>query len=317
MTSISTGKSQGQLRRDEAKRRAEQRRRQRLFAQVAALFVAIAIVAVGVWWLVRSDSSTASAGESLYQFDTADFHSLAFDPILADTVYFGHHGGLKVSNDGGENWDDTSLTGVDAMQLGLPTSNPNRRYAAGHDVFYVSGDGGVSWQPQDNDLPGTDLHSFTTSPSDAMRLYASPVGQGLFTSADGGTTWQPIASPAAGGASALVVDPSDPLHVFAGVGNGVSESFDGGVTWQPRTAPSGRVVSLAIAPTDLLTLYAGTDQGVWRQSGDSAWERLSVTTSGAVLALAVNPNQTEQLALVDQEGKYYRSDDAGLTWAER
>lgn len=317
MSQTTQAKNRTQQRREEAQRRAAQRRRQRLLTRIGAFALAGIVVAAGVWWLIaRSDSSS---GQALSQFDTNDFHSLAFEPGDADTIYFGHHGGLKVSRDAGKSWDDTALEGVDAMHLAAPPADTSRRYAAGHNVFYVSADGGTTWNSQPNNLPGLDLHAFAGSPSDPLRLYTAPAGQGIFTSADGGTTWEPITMPPGADRApvALVVAPDDPQHVYAGAGSAVSESTDGGQTWQelPGSGPAGMVISLAIAPDEAATLYAGTDQGLFTRTADGSWRELVVDTSGAVLAVAISPTQTERIAIIDQNGNFYRSDDAGENWS--
>jgi photosystem II stability/assembly factor-like uncharacterized protein len=206
------------------------------------------------------------------------------------------------------------------MQLAVPPADSSRLYAAGHDVFYVSTDGGESWASQPNNLPSLDLHAFAGSPSDPLRLYTAPAGQGIFTSADGGATWEPITLPPGADRApvALVVAPDDPLHVYGGTGSTVAESTDGGKTWQelPGSGPAGSVITLAISPDEPTTLYAGTDQGLFTRTTDGTWRDLEVDTSGAVLAVAVRPTQPERVAIVDQNGNFYRTDDAGESWSD-
>jgi photosystem II stability/assembly factor-like uncharacterized protein len=309
-----------QHRREETKRRAQQRQRQRLLTRIGAVVLAGVLVAAVAWWY--SSQSESSSGQALYQFTTNDFHSLAFDPTDADRIFFGHHGGLMVSDDGGESWDDTALTGADAMQLAVPPADASRMYVAGHDVFYVSTDGGETWSSQPNNLPSLDLHAFAGSPLDPLRLYTAPAGEGIYTSADGGSTWEPIAMPPGADRApvALAVAPDDPLHVYAGAGSTIAESADGGRTWQelPGEGLAGTtVIALAIDPDIPTTLFAGTDQGLFTRTADGAWQELAVDTSGAVLAVAISPNQPERVAIVDQNGNFYRSDDAGESWTDK
>lgn len=297
--------------------RRNARRRQRGWLRSGILVFAVVLAGIAAWWAIERSGS--SGGQALYQFNTQDFHSLAFDPASADTLYFGHHQGLKVSRDVGETWSDTDLTGADAMALAFPGGG-ERRYIAGHNVFFVSTDSGKTWQPQRHNLPDLDLHGFAASPSDPNRLYTYAVGiGGLFTSGDGGATWEARALPPgmAMGMLPLAVAPDDPLSVYAATGNQVVESRDGGKTWQGQSGPPSAVSAIAAAPVNPGVLYAGTADGLWKRASDSDWLKLPVTPHGAVLAVAASATQPERVAIVDQEGYFFRSDDGGQSWIRR
>ena len=304
-----------QRRRERAQRNTRQRRQQRLLVQSGLAASAVVVLLLGVWWFIGR--SELAAGEALHQFDTQDFHSLAFDPDDADTVYFGHHEGLMMSDDGGETWADTALSGVDAMQLAMPRGEPERRYVAGHDVFYVSTDAGQSWSEQPNDLPGLDLHAFAASSSGPDRLYAIPLGNGLWTSADGGVAWAEATMPAGAETQpiALAVSPSDSETVYLARNGEIAVSTDGGVTWESTPGPGGIITTLAVASDEDETLYAGTNQGTYRL--ENSWRRLSLKTDGVVVTLAVNANDPDRVAVIDLGGNFYRSDDAGTSWQMR
>lgn len=321
MTSTSSNRSDRRAQQKaERQRKAHRRRIQRLTVRYGAL-VGVAIIAgLGIlWWRAGDDGGDgAAAGQALHQFDTADFHSLAFDPTDENSLYFGHHYGIKVSVDGGETWEDGALRDVDVMQQASPPANPDRRYAAGHDVFQVSNDGGQTWQPQPNDLPALDIHGFAAAPTDADRLYAfEVVSRGFYTSADGGSTWETLPLPP-GMATAnlpLAVAYDDPLHLFAGVGNQVLESRDGGRSWEAIEGAGGDVVAIAAVPNNPNAVFVGTVQGIARYEPNTGWQELPLTSDGAVLAIAVHPTQPDTVGVVDQQGNFYRSDDGGQTWA--
>jgi photosystem II stability/assembly factor-like uncharacterized protein len=309
--------TQAGRRRQQARERAARRAKRRVVLRVGALAALVTAVALGVWWFAMRDGDTTA--RPIYRFETQDFHSLAFDPGNPDRLFFGHHNGLMVSDDAGRTWQVGALRGADAMQLAMPAADPRRRYAAGHDVFYASIDGGASWQPQPNNLPGLDLHTFAGSSSDPLRLYAIPVGHELFTSADGGATWQPMTAPP-GAERALVslaVDTADPLRVYAGVGGYVHESRDGGLTWETITDVPAMVLALAAGRDQPGEMFAGTVDGLYRRDGGGEWRKLPVETDGSVLAVAISPARPERVAIIDQQGNLYRSDDRGTSWNSR
>lgn len=295
--------------------RRNARQNRAIWMIAAAILLLVATVSV---WKVGSQAG-ATDGQALYQFDTQDFHSLAFDPENPDRIYFGHHYGLKVSDDAGKSWNDTTMSGVDAMQLAIPTADPQRRYVAGHEIFYTSVDGGQTWRSQPNNLPGLDLHTFAASASDPMRVYAIPLGFGFFSSADGGETWNQATLPPEGDRAhvALAVSPSDPDHLFAGLKSRIFESHDAGNTWTELSATAeGIIVALTVSESaGETTLYAGTSQGLFRSQTGTDWERLPLVTEGAVLAVATTGQSANRIAVIDQQGHFYRSDDGGSTWS--
>ena len=315
MSQASRTRTRAEERRAAAQRRIRDRRRRRQARIAGFAALAIALAVGGVWWGVNR--SNGASGQALYQFRESDYHSLALDPANPDTVYFGNHAGLQVSRDGGVSWSDTSLTGQDAMGLAAPAGG-QRRYAAGHNVFAVSDDGGETWRPQTNNLPGLDLHALAGSPSDPMRVYTSPAGQGFFTSADGGATWSTIAAPPVGGGGmgivALAVAADDPLHVYAG-SSGLAESRDGGQTWTTLQSPPGAVMALATSSSAGGQLYAGTERGVYARVAEGGWRRVALDANGTILALAAAPVLGgDRIVALDDGGNFYRSDDGGATW---
>lgn len=295
---------------------ASRRARRRRYGPLVLVIILLVAVGISIWWTRTRDDGVS--GTAIFQFQTADVHSLVFDLADADTLFFGHHGGLSVSEDGGFTWLDSSLSGADAMQQSVALAEPPRHYVAGHDVFMVSVDDGATWQPQPNNLPSLDLHSFAGSPSDANRLYAVPAGMGLWTSNDGGATWTETALPSTPDTQpvALAVAPNRPERVYLARGGQIAISDDAGANWQTTPAPEGIVYTIAVAADVDETLYAGTNQGLWRRPADGSWERMAVEASGDILALAISPAQPLRVAVVDSNGNFYRSDDGGASWID-
>lgn len=299
--------------RERMQREARARQRKRRLLMSGLLAFTITGIAIGVWAITTRVGSGQDA-RALYQFHTQDVHSLAFDPGDANTVFFGHHTGLKVSHDAGLTWQDVAVGNVDAMQLAMPATGGDRRYLAGHSVFMVSTDSGKTWRNQPTNLPGLDLHTFTASPTDPLRLYTVPVGvSALFASTDGGSQWQQLPLPQGGSSGmGLAVAPDSPLHLYAGIGARIAESRDGGKTWATQPGPTSEIIQLAVDPSGVL--YAGTVQGLAKRGADGTWHTLPLPAQTAVFAVAVSATQPDRVAVVDQQGHFYRSDDGGQSW---
>lgn len=286
---------------------------------VALVAAAVGALGAGLWVSLRGIGSTG--GGPIATLRTADFHALAWSLRDPDTVYFGHHDGVMKSTDAGVTWSATiAQRNFDAMGLAVDLADPQRLLMAGHDVFFASVDGGATWQPLRHNLPGTDMHGFAMSPSDANRLYAYVVGFGLWQSADGGLAWRPLSGQLPGDVYNLVAAGGEPEVLYAAsMSRGVLRSDDSGRNWAETASRTGaqRVVAVAAQPEMPSTVYAATDGGLYKSSdGGSSWLKLPFPGLNAV-ALAISPVQPSRiLAIAAREGQglVYRSDDGGQTW---
>lgn len=281
---------------------------------VAGLGVAVASWSV---WRLRASVGPSGAGQPISRLQTQDFHSLAFSPEEPDTVYFGHHGGLLVSRDGGRKWQPTSLQNVDAMALAAPPSDPQIRYAAGHNVFLKSVDGGQTWQSVGSNLPGLDIHGFAVDPDRSDLVYAHVVGFGLFRSEDAGEIWE-LRSTNLAAVNLAVGETAETIYA-TGAQSGLLLSIDGGRTWSPIPGPIGEG-ALAVSfhrPTGRLYVTTfGRGGGLYLSSdAGETWQTLGLKAN--LLAVAVSPHDPGRLIAVDDQGWVYASHDAGVTWSNQ
>ena len=238
-----------------------------------------------VWFPVFDGQPVASIG------------ALAVAPSAPDVVYVGsgestlrdsagYGNGVYKSIDAGRTW--THL-GLDATQhigkIAVHPTNP--------DVVFVAAIG---------------------------QLYAPNAERGVYRSTDGGRRWERVLGPSADvGAVEVVIDPTDPHVVYAGLwntrrapwftyaptngpGGGIYKSVDGGTTWRRLTnglpaAGIGRT-GIAVARTNPRRVYAVVDCLV----PDPAAPVPAPAAAGR--RAAPRPGQ----------GGFFRSDDAGETW---
>ena len=286
--------------------------------QVSPLLIVIPLLAIAVIAMVTLNMPSARGPAPLATLTTQDFHSLAWSPTEADTVFFGHHDGMLVSRDGGATWQPASLNGVDAMSLATAPTAPQRMYAAGHGAFYRSDDSGASWSPVPGPLQTADIHGFAVSPEDADRLYAFVADQGLLTSSDGGSTWQPLMN-APTRITALAAGAGQTLYA-GGIQGIIYTSADGGASWQQENiGMSGDVSSLVYEPESnsviATAVMAGSNQGMLhRRAASGGWSMTSLEGMGIPLALSIDPQNTDTLLLVNNQGEVYRSTNGGASW---
>lgn len=267
--------------------------------------IAVVLVAVALWWL---GSSTSTSPVAWARLGTADVHALSFDPSDPDRLLFGHHDGLLATIDGGRTWQPTTLAGSDAMNVAR--LDAERLQIAGHEVYLESTDGGQTWAAVPNDLPGLDLHAFAVDPGDSDRAWVFAVGFGLFRTEDAGRHWERLDP---NNWAALTAYRRDGVTVLAAIGpEGLVRSRDGGTSWEPMAYPDAPLAAMAATP-DGSIIYAATAAGI-RQSTD---EGASWTDTGfpyQALALAVSAADPGVLAAVDRDTLFYRSSDGGKTW---
>ncbi len=120
----------------------------------------------------------------------------------------------------------------------------------------------------------------------------------------------------AGHPLAVLVDPANPAHIYAGTeANGVAVSTDGGLSWSSHSAglpPNTAVSALLIHGA---TVFAGTSAGVYSDNG-AAWVAAStgLPAGDGVDALAfATTDQTILLAGTETNG-ISRSADGGAHW---
>lgn len=213
---------------------------------------------------------------------------------------------MLVSRDGGRNWIAVGPRG-DAMAIAMPPETKTA-YAAGHDVLLRSDDGGATWERARADLPGTDIHALTGSPSQPGRFYAYVVGRGLFRSDDTGRTWQPLGDAVAIGALAAVRGEQVDV-LFALTTSGTQRSADAGRSWNVVPEATGK--ALGGAGT---TLYVADGAAITvSEDGGKRWQRRAFPGRDVMLVAAA-PSEPKTAYIVTGALEVWRSLDAGATW---
>jgi photosystem II stability/assembly factor-like uncharacterized protein len=271
----------------------------------------------------------------------------------------GTTGGLFRLDTASERWEKLGAglpDPVEARCIAVQPGTADTVYVGTQSGPYRSTDAGTSWQRLD--LPGKDrlIWSILLHPSDAQTLYLGAQGTTIYRSRDGGESWQELSPPAPKGmvrmgfpcrVIRLVLDPSDPNQIYAGLEvGGVLRSRDGGDSWEdcndglleftkePRlrsrigsdTETEGMMDShaLALSPARPGMVWLANRLGLFR-SGDSGthWQeigigRFSPLTYARDVKVSRHDPKTLYAALsiaaVSDEGSLYRSRDLGETW---
>ena len=246
--------------------------------------------------------------------------------------------GIWRSADGGEPWARVSqgIYSESAVRaLAVDPIAPSVIYAGVDDGIYRSEDQGQSWQRLDSPMNDIPIWALAIDPVDPSIIFAGTRPAALFRSRDRGKTWQRLSVEIAEECpnvriprvTALVVDPLDHTHIWAGIEvDGVRRSRDGGNSWDTVT---GGIVDpdihdLAITagpPKTLLTItprevFSSTDDGATWVPGE-AGRQVSIPYCRPVAIKADDP-QTIFMGNGDgafeSTGAIHRSRDLGRTW---
>ncbi len=246
-----------------------------------------------------------------------------------DLVYFAGaaSGGLWKTTDGGLAWrpvfDDKAVSSVCA--LAAAPSDPQIMFAGTGESFirsnvtigngvYKSTDGGETWTLSGLENSGrvSRIVIHPTNPDIIFvcamgHAYAPQKDRGVYKSVDGGKSWKQVLFVDENtGASDLVMDPTNPRILFAGMwqlslknwnrtsggpGSGLHMSTDGGDTWKKLTGnglPEGPVGKIALT--------------------------MSPAAPNRVYALIETGDGVETMGKKPESGELWRSEDKGKNW---
>jgi photosystem II stability/assembly factor-like uncharacterized protein len=132
-----------------------------------------------------------------------EINSIAVHPRNPNLVFIGTNNyGVMISNDGGKNFvpSNTGFSGRFVDAIVTDRENPSRVYATtintttGGGFFFVSNDGGASWQPSMRNMPPRLIgYSILQDERDANTVYLG-TNLGVYRSVDRGVSWSPIAA---------------------------------------------------------------------------------------------------------------------------
>ena len=240
-------------------------------------------------------------------------------PNQPKVFYFGATGGgVWKTTDGGETYANISdgYFGGSIGSVAVAPSDPNILYVGGGEVtvrgnvssgkgVWKSLDAGSSWTysglPNSRHIPRMVVH-----PQNPDIVYAAVLGdlykpnndRGVYKSIDGGTSWKKILfSDAQAGAVELVMDPSNPRHLYAS-------------TWRIQRTP----YSLSSGGKGS-ALWKSTDSGAtWKEiSKNKGYAKGTLGIIGVTVS-PVNANRVWSIVENKEEGGVYRSDDGGENW---
>jgi len=158
-------------------------------------------------------------------FNHVPVMDIAIDSSDPKIVYAATQNGLFKSTNSGEDW--TSFSGLPqgaARTTGISPKNPDMLFAGIELMgFYLSQDGGVSWQQVSAGLEPNGSHrDLVFDPSNPQIVYLADLMSGVYRSTDGGKSWKKINNGLSTRAVTSLSISSNGQHLYAGTnGEGV------------------------------------------------------------------------------------------------
>jgi hypothetical protein len=180
---------------------------------------------------------------------TSHVRAIALDPNAEDHLYVAVEAGALVrSYDGGQTWEDRKPGGpYDSHTLALPATAPGTIYSAAGDGFFVSRDGGDTWEQSMAGLRHHYCWSVAADPANPetlilsaargpMQAHTPSAAASAIYRRSGDEPWQQASEglPREDGmlAASVAAAETEPGAFYAASNLGVFQSADAGQTWQ-------------------------------------------------------------------------------------
>jgi photosystem II stability/assembly factor-like uncharacterized protein len=259
----------------------------------------------------------------------ADNHALLMPAATPGRVYTVNDGGIDVSEDGGQTWENRSRGLAVTMFYDVDVAQTNSKVFGGgcqDNGTQVTATGG----PDDfRDLTGGDGGWIIFDPTNEGHIFASIYNLNIFRRLPNGQ-WDNI-SPLAPQEEKdsiwmcyLEVSPADSKTLFAG-SQRVWRTIDDGRTWKAVSEPldNSPITAIAIAGSDPQRVYIGTENGGFFRSedGGTTWSgNLAGTLPGQTITrIDIRPDDPSVVVLcIGNFGHshVFRSDDGGDNWLD-
>lgn len=249
----------------------------------------------GKGYRVSTDNGKTFGDVKLDNLSVRDFVQMPNNPqVWIAAVNEPSIGGVAISYDNGENWENTSLPRCNTsnfISLAMQPGNPPQFFGA--DVISGVVASADTFSTCNRVFETAPLRDIAISPLNPNLVFAGASGPpygGVYVSNDGGKTWEQDANHNLKHLRILSIHPSsyDPAIVFCSAdsllplsagrqGTGIYRSLDTGKTWELAGAAGARVYSIIEHPKESrIMLAAGDDSGIW-VSGNwgKKWEQVN------------------------------------------
>ena len=285
---------------------------------------------------VKSESFYAATTEGFWLTNTGgkswmlttsrelEINSIAVHPETPDRIFIATNNyGVMVSNDGGRNFQQTNnnFTSRFTLSVTADIERPNRLYSATHNTatgggfFFVSDNGGATWQPSMKNLAANriSIHTMLQDRANPENIYIG-TNVGIFHSADRGASWTQLTPPKP------KPQPRRPVRRTTAKGKTAPAK-----TVKPASTQTIEKIPALTEQVNVLVhtedgkngILAGTDKGLFRTYDvKSGWEKIyfGEGINEQVFAVFTSPNDPQTIWVGTAGSGVLLSRDDGETW---
>jgi len=227
--------------------------------------------------------------------------------------------------------EQTNIYSIDQNE-----NNPNVLYCGTEpgDIF-KSTDAGSTWNCMSFSLTTGSIGAIKSDPTDEDIVYAGTSGY-ILKSMDGGNSWNVVLTSSGFYANEIMINPGNPLLIYACSDNGLWTSADAGSNWTQVYAE--RCYDIKAKPGDPSRIYLlknnftldicefllSTDSGNSFNVQNNGWyfssDPARVDYGGRIAVSAADPSRVYAYLIGDSKPNdfgyigIYKSDDSGITW---
>ena len=282
---------------------------------------------------------------------------IAFDSKDPNRAYCGTFGdGLWKTDDSGKTWNSIGKDEISSSNIMSVSVNPlekeHNRFSKVYvgtepSAFYVSSDGGESWERMSelNKLESSKSWSFPPRPwthhvrwiepdvNNPDYIFVAIEAGALVQSRDGGRTWIDRVKQGPYDTHTLATHKKAPKRLYSAAGDGYFESFDYGESWNSPIEGLKHYYLLGLAidsadPQNIIVSASLSAQQahsrenaksfVYRKSmNDEKWNAVSKglpESNGTIISIfASNPNSAGEFYAINNRG-IFSSTDSGVSW---
>ncbi len=293
------------------------------------------IVYAGTWHLPWKTTDGGKNWSSIKQgvIEDSDVFSIIIDPAKPRTIFLSACSGIYKSENAGSLFKKIQGIPSTARRTRVLMQDPSNRevvYAGTTEGLYKTSDGGRNFTRMTG--PDVIVNDVFVDPGNPSHVLIATDRGGVLASTDGGASFTPANEGFSGRkVEALLVDRTDPSHLYAGVVNdksygGVFASTNGGVTWkQLGQGLEGRDV-FALAQDPDGTIWAGTSKGIFALGSGAAdtpatWQAKNLIANTVIKAATethagkrINIEKQVKAAVVELQSRVRALDVSGDVW---
>lgn len=278
----------------------------------------------GEAWTKVDVANTFSQGASDFSWY---FGQIRVHPTKPDLVY-ALDVNLMRSTDGGGSFGFVSGGNmhVDHHAFAFHPKNPDLILEGNDGGINGSDDGGQNWWKAAA-LPVTQFYEIGLNPADPLQFFGGTQDNGTIRTLTGkANDWQNILG---GDGFHVIIDPTDPLTIYAESQNGAMVRIQNGFTQNatngiPSSDPKNWNTPIAIDPQEPGTVYYGTNKLYRSTNRAVSWASISpiLTNSpagartGTISTISVSPSNSNVLYVGTDDSQVQVTKDGGTTWKE-